>query len=61
MNYDEVLEILSSIRGWCEKGYQIALTPRELEALDYAMMAVKTCQDLPATLSYIITGKENLL
>ena len=59
MNYDEALEILSSIRGWCEKGYQIALTPRELEALDYAMMAIKTCQDLPETIHALITGKEN--
>lgn len=59
MELDEVLEILSRIRGWCEKGYQIALTETELEALDYAMMAVKTVQDLPEAIQQLITEKEN--
>lgn len=60
MEYDEILEILAMIRNWGEKGYQVILTPKELEALDYAMMAVKTCQDLPELITNLLTGKEKL-
>ena len=59
MELDEVLDILSHIRWWCRKGYPIALTEKELEALDYAMMAVKTVQDLPEAIQQLLTEKEN--
>ena len=58
MSLDEVMEILSNIKGWCEKGYQIALTEKELEALDYAMMAVKTLQDMPELITELLNRKE---
>lgn len=46
MTYNKDLEVLNKIYDWCSDGKNIAFTSVELSALNDAISAIKTLQDL---------------
>lgn len=56
-NYLNHINTLVHIQTWCKDGKNIALTPRELEAIEAGIEALKTLQDMGSYMQSILNNR----